>query len=393
MASLETTLMGIKFPNPFLLAAGPPSATGAMVVEAFKAGWGGVVLKTIALEPTKHPSPRVQVIKTGRHKRGMIDIELFSEMTLDQWSEELDLIRDSYPRRPIIASITGGGHPEEWQKVVQQLEKHGVNGYEMNVSCPNFSDGERGEKLGQDSKALKLAVSWVREATDLPVIVKLTPNADIAEQATTAAEAGANGVTTINSLTGLAGINIDTLSPLPTVGGIGIFGGYGGPALKPVALRCTAQAAQVAQDLPIQIFGCGGVEKWQDAVEYFAVGASVVEICTAVMWNGFQIIDKLTSGLAEYLEGKGYDSPAEIKGKALPKIGSFPDINLSIQLLASINEDVCNGCGICVTACDSGGFQAIRINENLAQIDLLRCDGCGLCVGVCPLDAIELVPK
>ena len=389
MSRLETTLMGIKFPNPFLLAAGPPTAKGTMIAEAFKAGWGGAVLKTIALEPTKNPSPRIQVIKSGRHKRGMVDIELFSTLSLDRWGEELDSIRDSYPERPIIASITGGGVPEDWQEVIHCLEPHGVNGYEMNVSCPNFSEGERGEKLGGDLEALGKAVGWVRESTALPVIVKLSPNvSDIVALARVAVESGANAVTTTNSLSGLAGIDLDTYAPLPTVDGIGIFGGYGGPALKPVALRCTAS---IAQNLSIPILGCGGIEKWQDAAEFFAVGASVVEVCSAVMWNGFKIIEKLTEGLELYLEEKGYDTPADITGKALTRIGSFPDMNLSSKLVASVNEDNCNGCGICVTACDSGGFQAIKIDEGIAHVDLLKCDGCGLCVGVCPLEAVDLV--
>ena len=94
MQIIKTTMLGISFPNPFILAAGPPTANGAMVIEAFKAGWGGAVLKTIGLVPTKHPSPRVYVIKSGRDKRGMVDIELISDMTIDRWQEEIDLIRD-----------------------------------------------------------------------------------------------------------------------------------------------------------------------------------------------------------------------------------------------------------------------------------------------------------
>jgi dihydropyrimidine dehydrogenase (NAD+) subunit PreA len=391
MSRLETKFLGITFPNPFLLAAGPPTARGATIIKAFQAGWGGAVLKTIALEPTEPPSPRVYVIKSGRDKRGMIDIELFSDLTLGRWEEELDVIRAAYPERPIIASIAGGGNPEDWQEVVRRLEPHGVNGYEMNVSCPNFSEGERGEKLGQDPEALGLAVSWVREATDLPVIVKLTPNVtDIVALARVAAEAGADAVTAVNSLSGLAGIDLDTFAPLPTVDGIGIFGGYGGPGLKPVSLRCTAS---IAQALPIPVIGCGGITKWQDAAEYLAVGASVVEVCTAVMWNGCQIIEKLTKGLELYLEEKGYSTPADMTGKALARIGAFPDLNLSAKLVASIDEDGCNGCGICVRACASGGFQAIEIDDDIVRVDLLRCDGCGLCVGVCPLGVVYMVPR
>ncbi len=388
MATLETRFLGINFPNPFVLAAGPPTARGANIIEAFKAGWGGAVLKTIGIAPTGHPNPRLQVIKSGRDKRGMIDIELFSDLTLDRWEEEIDMVRASYPERPIIASIAAGHNPLEWQEIISRLEPHGVNGYEMNVGCPNISTEEnKGVKLGEDPEALKLAVSWVREATALPVMVKLIPNVkDIVTLARVAAEAGADAVTATNSLSGLAGIDLDNFNPLPAVDGIGIFGGYGGPALKPVSLRCTAG---VAKALRIPIAGCGGIEKWQDAAEYLAVGASVVQLCTAVMWNGYQIIKKLNQGFEAYLEKKGYEAPAEITGKALSSIVSFPDLNLSYKLVASIN-DSCDGCDICVKACASGGYQAIEMHNHTARVDTLKCDGCGLCVGVCPQGSIRL---
>ena len=174
MASLETQLLGISFKNPFILAAGPPTAKGSMIIRAFKAGWGGAVTKTISLEPTPPPSPRVYVIKSGRDKRGMLDIELFTDLTVERWEEDLDIIRAAFPEHPFIASIAGGSEPHDWQEVVRRLEPRGVNGFEMNVSCPNFAEG-KGGKLGQDSEALHLAVSWVWDATNLPVIVKLTP--------------------------------------------------------------------------------------------------------------------------------------------------------------------------------------------------------------------------
>jgi len=389
MASLETQLLGISFKNPFILAAGPPTAKGSMIIRAFKAGWGGAVTKTISLEPTPPPSPRVYVIKSGRDKRGMLDIELFTDLTVERWEEDLDMIRAAFPEHPIIASIAGGGNPHDWQEVVRRLEPRGVNGFEMNVSCPNFAEG-KGGKLGQDSEALHLAVSWVRDATNLPVIVKLTPNVtDIVELARVAMHAGADAFTIGNSLLGLGGIDLDTFAPVPTVDGHGIFGGYGGPGLKPVTLRC---AASVAKALPLPIFGCGGISKWQDAGEYLSVGASAVQICTEVMWSGHQIINKLTEGLEGYIEKKGFETPSDIIGKALPNIGVFPDLDLSLDLVASIN-DRCNGCAICERACTSGGYQAIEIIDNFAHIDLIKCDGCGLCVGVCPTNAVHMVQR
>lgn len=388
MSHLETSFLGIRFPNPFLLASAPPTANGWMIKEAFDAGWGGVVLKTIGLEPTPHPSPRLHFLKKGRQAQGMVNIELITEHSLERWEEEIDRIRDAYPQRPVLASIMGGGKPEEWQEVVYRLEARGVNGFEMNVSCPNFA-AEKGAQLGQDPQALATAVGWVREATELPVVVKLTPNVtDIVQLARVAREAGADAITSTNTLSGLAGIDLDTFSPLPTVGGIGIFGGYSGPGLKPVSLRCTASIAQ-ALDAPL--IGCGGIESWQDAAEYMAVGASLVEICTAVMWRGYDIIDKLTRGLERFLDEKGFASPAELRGRALPNLATFPALDLSIKRLARVDAERCTGCGLCVTACTSGAYQALAMQDDVAHVDLGACDGCGLCVGVCPVRAIVMV--
>jgi dihydropyrimidine dehydrogenase (NAD+) subunit PreA len=389
MASLNTSLLGIDFPNPFILASSPTTAKARMVKQAFAQGWGGAVLKTIGLETTSNPSPRLQVIKSGRDKRGMVNIELISDLTVEEWGSEIDSIRDIYPERPLIASIMGGGRPDDWQKVIEGIEPRGVNGFEMNVSCPNFTE-RKGAQLGQDPESLHMAITWVREATNLPIIVKLTPNVtDIVSLARIAQEAGADAVTTTNTLSGLAGINLDTFSPQPTVEQIGIFGGYSGPGLKPVSLRCTAS---VAQNVEIGIFGCGGIARWQDAAEYMTVGASAVQICTAVMWNGYEIVSKLKKGLSEYIDRKEYTSPGDLVGKALPWIRTYPDLDLEVKLVASIDAEICNGCGICVKACQSGGFDALEMVDDVAVVNFYKCDGCGLCVGVCPLGFVTMEP-
>jgi len=387
METLNTKFLGMDFPNPFILSSAPTTTNAKMVMRGFELGWGGAILKTVGLDPTINPCPRLEIIKSGRDKRGMVNIELISDLTVGEWVVEIDKIRDRYPNRPVIASIMGGGRPDDWQKIIEQIEGSGVNGFEMNVSCPNFTEG-KGAQLGQDPESLHKAITWVREATHLPVIVKLTPNVtDIVSLALVAQEAGADALTTTNTLSGLAGIDLDTFSPTPTVDQIGIFGGYSGPGLKPVAMRCTAS---VAQNVNLGIFGCGGISTWQDAAEYLTIGASAVQICTAVMWNGFEIIDKLTTGLLKYLEGKGYNSPADLVGKALPQIRTYPDIDLDVRLVAKIDDERCNGCGICVKACQSGGFDALELVDEIAVVNFYKCDGCGLCVGVCPLGFVTM---
>ncbi len=387
MSKLKTEFLGITFPNPYILGAGPPTANGPMIKDAFDAGWGGAVLKTLALDPTPPPSPRLQVLKRGDQLAGMVNIEVITEMTLERWESDLDLVRDAHPTRPIIASIMGGNDPGEWQALVPRFEIW-VDAYELNVSCPNIAEG-KGAQLGQDPDSLAKVVGWVKDATELPIIVKLTPNVtDIVSLARVAKEAGADAITATNTLSGLAGIDLETFSPLPTVDNIGIYGGYSGPGLKPVSLRCVASIAQVV-DVPL--IGCGGIATWQDAAEYVAVGASLVQICTAAMWQGYGIINKLTRKLEQYLGRNNCDSLADIRGKALPNIATYPDLDLSLRLLAVVDEEKCEGCSKCVKACASGGYQAITMMGNLASVSPQLCDGCGLCEGVCPEEAIEMV--
>jgi len=390
MASLKTELFGIQFPNPFLISSCPATSSGDKVMRAFKAGWGGVVLKTFGLDPTPNVSPRIYAMKVGRTRIGMFDIELYSARPIEWWESQIRLIRDSYPNRPLIASISGRNSAFSWQEVVRRVEPLGINAFEMNLSCPSF-DKERGSKLGQDPASLQQAVRWVRTATDLPVIVKLTPNVtDIVMLAQAALEAGANGFTCANSLTGIAGIDLETFEPLPAVGGMSIAGGYGGPGLKPVSL---AHTASVAKALHVPMMGVGGISRWQDAVEYMAVGAGLVQVCTAVLLNGYELIRPLTRGLSQYLERRGFQKPADLVGRALPRLGTFSDLDLSIRMLPRVDPALCNGCAICFRACSTGGFEAIRMEDKLAVVDAAVCDGCGLCASLCPEGAMRMVEK
>ena len=390
MADLSVNFLGMRFPNSFLLASAPPTANAQMILDGFAHGWGGAVIKTIGLEPTRNPCPRVHIFKESRTKTGMVNIELISEWGLMEWLDGISQIRSRFPDRPLIASIMGGGDAHDWQEVVRQLEPRGISAFEMNVSCPNFAS-ERGAQLGQDPESLGKAVRWVCEATRLPVIVKLTPNVtDITLLAKVAKEAGADAITATNTLSGLGGIDLQTFQPQPAVDGLGIFGGYSGPGLKPVSLRC---AAAIARTVDIPIIGGGGIHRWQDAAEFLAVGCSLVEVCTAVMWNGFGIIDQFTHGLSDYLEQHSFSSPDDLTGKALPFLAQYPDLNINHRLLAQVDLEKCNGCTLCEKACTSGGYQAIRMENEKAIIDPARCDGCGLCEGVCPTDVICMVVK
>jgi dihydropyrimidine dehydrogenase (NAD+) subunit PreA len=128
-------------------------------------------------------------------------------------------------------------------------------------------------------------------------------------------------------------------------------------------LKNCAQDSQVG----IPISGIGGVENWRDAAEFILLGASSVQVCTAVMHYGFGIIRDLKSGLERYMDEKGFKTLDDFRGKALPNIVHWEDLNLKYKVVAEINADKCIGCQLCYTACEDGAHQAIGLSSDPAD--------------------------
>ncbi len=392
MADLSIDFVGMHFPNPLMLASAPPTRTAEMIKRAFDAGWGGAVTKSIALNPAEDLQPRLQPLRHRKRNIGMENVELTTQLTVEDWQREIADVKAVYPDRPLWASIMDEPVEENWQRLAEAMQEAGADALELNVSCPHGMPSKgMGAFIGQNAELTGQVVSWVKKVSKVPVVVKLTPNVtDISFVAQAAKDNGADALCTINTVLGLIGVDLDTLTPVPSVGGVSTYGGYSGPGIKPIALSCVAQIAK-ATGLPVS--GLGGLNTWQDVVEFMAVGASTVQVCTAVMWKGYRIIEKLLPGLEKYLDSKGFTHLNPIIGAALPKIVEFPQMPLAPRARASV-DDTCNGCLLCVTACSDGGFQAITgLKGEIVTIDGDKCDGCGLCAMVCPLDSITMVPR
>ena len=391
MTTLKTSVLGIDFENPFLLASAPPTARIESIDKAFELGWGGAVLKTITPDGLEmiEASPRYAAWKVGTKILGFENIEMLSHLTVKEWLDGIEYLKTKHPTKVIIASIMAPVVKEEWQKIVTTFNTSKADAFELNFSCPNgMPEKGIGMAIGTSPEISAMITEWVKEVATKPVFVKLTPNVtDITEIAKAVLNKGADGLAAINTVQSLMGIDLDTFDPLPNIHNTSTFGGYSGAAVKPIGLRCVAQIRQTT-DKPI--LGIGGISNWHDAAEYIAIGADVVQICTEVMVNGYGIISSLKKGLLEYLKSKNLTSPLELKNKALAKLTMHKTLNKANQYYPQIDHAACVKCQKCVTLCNESEHAALSFKQGRIELDKSKCVGCSLCSLVCSKSCIQM---
>lgn len=356
-------------------------------------------MKTVTEEPTVDPRTRLGVLRKNGKAIGMNNIELLSRVPLTKWTDDwIPKIKEEAPEDFIfIASIMSGTEPDGWTALAETMSQTKADAIEINVSCPHGSPEEHmGAFIGQNPKLVEQVTRAAKKGTDLPVLVKLTPNVtDIVPIANAAVKGGADAISAINTVESLIGIDIETATPLPIAYGmdkseqLSTYGGFCGPAVKPLGLRFVSQIAKAHPNIPIS--GIGGIEDWSSAIEYLMVGSRTLQICTAAMWHGFSIIKDLTTGIEKFMERKGYESLENMVGIALPKITTWTALSKLPPLIARILPDKCTGCKECVIACADGGYVAIQMRDKVAIVQEDKCDGCGLCAVVCNYDAVKFV--
>ena len=409
MADLSIDFAGIKSPNPFWLASAPPANSGAQVHRAFEAGWGGAVWKTIG-PPVLNVSNRYGAWSHGGQRMlGINNVELISDRPLDVNLAEIRDVKRAWPDRAVIASAMVESKPEAWHDIIRRIVDTGADGIELNYGCPHgMSERGMGAAVGQVPEYCEQITRWVMEVAKIPVIVKLTPNVtNIVMPARAAVAAGANALSLINTINSICGVDLDTLELAPSIGGKGGHGGYAGPAVKPVALNMLA--ALGADGIPLPISGMGGITTWRDAAEFLLLGASSLQVCTAVMHYGFRIIEDLCDGLSNWMDAKGFARVSDVVGKSVHRISDFKDFDLSFRAVARIDQSRCIKCNLCYVACNDTAHQCIdlvardgsvvkphaydvRSNGRVEAVEsrpavVVReddCVGCRLCFNVCP---------
>src|ERR687883_228750 len=390
MADLRVNFAGIESPNPFWLASGPPTNTYVQVAKAFDEGWGGAIWKTIG-EPIINVYSRYGSIDLGKTRMvGFNNIELISDRPVEDNLKELAEVKRNYPKNAVIASLMVESRREAWHEIVKRTQDTGVDGFELNFGCPHgMSERGMGAAVGQVPDYTCMVTEWVKEATKLPVIVKLTPNVtSITPPARAAVRGGADALSLINTINSVMGVNLDTLVPHPNVNGMAAHGGYCGPAVKPIALNMVSELAR-DPEVGVPISGIGGISTWRDAAEFLLLGATTVQVCTAVMHYGYRIVEDMIDGLSNYLDDKGYASVRDIIGASVRRVTDWGNLDLNYKTVARIDHAKCIQCNLCHIACEDGAHQCIPFTQidgkRFPIVDEHECVGCNLCYLVCPV--------
>ncbi|WP_296732169.1 dihydroorotate dehydrogenase [Anaerovibrio sp.] len=301
MQRLATDFAGIKMATPVMGASGT-FGFGVEYSDFLDLNHvGAIISKGIT------PLPRAgnDGVRIAETPSGMLNCIGLENPGIDVFLRDiLPKVRKTAPGTTFIANFSGSS-VEDYGMMAEKLDVDGVDGIEVNISCPNVKEG--GIVFGTDPKAAAAVTEMVKTHTSKPVIVKLSPNVtDITVMAKAVEAAGADAVALINTLTGMV---IDINSWKPLLGNV--TGGLSGPAVKPIAVR---MVYQVANAVKIPILGLGGIATAEDAIEFLLAGASAVAVGAENFVHPDAVV-KVAEGIDTYLEKRGLKNVSELVGK------------------------------------------------------------------------------
>ncbi|WP_305792000.1 dihydroorotate dehydrogenase [Halobacillus sp. Marseille-Q1614] len=297
---VQVNLPGLALKNPIMPASGC-FGFGKEFAQFYDLSVLGAVIIKAATEESRFGNPTPRVAETAS---GMLNAIGLQNPGVDGIIEKELPFLEQFDT-PVVANVAGKT-VEEYVAVTKRLSESSVDALELNISCPNVKEG--GVQFGTDPGLAYEVTKQVKEASSLPVYVKLSPNVtDIVALAKAAERAGADGLSMINTLTGM---RIDPKTRKPIISNQ--TGGLSGPAIKPVTIR---MIHQVYQEVKIPIIGMGGIETTDDIVEFLLAGASAVAVGSANFKNP-NICKELIQQFPETLEKYGFSSVKEAIGGA-----------------------------------------------------------------------------
>ena len=318
-------------------------------------------------------------------------MEQLSEHPLEQDLADMRRLKEEYPNKVLIASIMGETL-EDWTNLAKLVTETGADMIELNFSCPQMTSHTMGSDVGTNPELCKNCEA-VKRGTSLPVLAKMTPNITTMVPVVKAClEGGADGFSAINTVKSIVDVDLKKKVGLPNIDGKSSVSGLSGKAVKPIALRFLQQLRSAAGLEQLPISGIGGIETCEDAAEFILLGATTLQVTTAIMEYGYRIIDDLTNGLMHYMEEQHVDHLQDLVGLANKNIIPTNQLDRNYKVYPKIDWDKCIGCGRCFISCQDGAHQALTWDDEKRQpvFDKSKCVGCQLCALVCPVGAIKL---
>ena len=295
---LEINLSGLKLKTPLILASGILGVSYSSMKRVIDAGAGAVTTKSIGPTPRKgYRNPSIIELYPGTFMNAVG----LGNPGIDNFISEIKEIKDN--NIPLIVSVFGDTD-EVYLEVAAKAEKAGADAIEINISCPHAEVAS----IGIDKDLTFEIVKFLKKGLNVPLFVKLNPNVtNLSEIALAAERGGADGVVAINTLAAMV-IDVKTKRPILSHGS----GGLSGKAIHPIAVKKVYDLYKV---LTIPIIGCGGVDSWEDVVEFFLAGASAVQVGTA-LYKGTESLTKINEVIINHLKENEYKSINDIKGLA-----------------------------------------------------------------------------
>lgn len=378
---LSVEYCGLKLENPLVVAPAGITETVDRIKRCEDAGAGAVVMKSYfeLPEARNFPTPAFKILRrslTGDTTSTFYSYEQASHFDIERYGQELSQAADAcdIPIMGSIMCVSEGG----WQQALETCQQAGASAIEINTSCPHGPYALGG---GGVVEAVEQVIRLGRSLTNLPLIAKISPQlTDPISAAAALEKAGATAVVMFNRFTGLD-IDLDRLAPIMHGG----YAGHGGAWMLHYTLRWLS-ATYPALSIPIA--ASGGVTNGEDIAKLIAAGATVTQTCTAVVTQGYAVIDEMLGDLHRLMEIHGWDSLAELRGVVCDRIVDGADVDRRRRRIASIDEEACIGCGKCHEICIYGAIDPSETYSVLTD----ACSGCGLCAELCPVGCIRMRP-
>lgn len=295
---MKVNICGVEFKNPVIAASGT-FGFGEEYGEFYDVSkLGGICTKGLTINP-KEGNDGIRIHET---RGGIINSIGLQNPGVDYFiNHELKNMKKMNTN--IIANV-GGGSIEDYLKAIEKLNSVDLDFIELNISCPNVKEG--GMAFGIKSKVAYSVVSEVKKICKKPLIIKLSPNAeDIVDMAIKCCEAGAEAISLVNTFKAMA---VDVKNRKAVFNNI--TAGLSGPAIKPIALR---MVYEVCKNVNVPVIGLGGINTWEDAIEFIMVGATAIQVGTANFINPYRA-SEIVDGIEDYMQKEGIKDLSEIKG-------------------------------------------------------------------------------